>query len=81
MRAGFTSITWPLIGANEFRTYHQTLTPLVVRVMLIPIAVYAVTLLALLVLRPARVPLWAIVASLARTRSKYAACAVPPSNA
>jgi hypothetical protein len=57
--------TWPLIGANEFRNYHQALTPLVVRVMLIPIAVYMVSLLLLLVLRPTTVPLWAIVASLA----------------
>ena len=67
--------TWPLIGANEFRTYHQTLTPLVVRVMLIPIAVYAVILLALLVLRPARVPLWAIVASLALVGTAIASSA------
>lgn len=56
--------TWPLIGVNEFRAYHHALTPLVVRVMLIPIAAYAVSLLVLLVLRPATVPLWAIVASL-----------------
>lgn len=56
--------TWPLIGALEFRAYHRALTPLVVKVMLIPIAVYALSLLALLVLRPASVPGWALASSL-----------------
>jgi hypothetical protein len=57
--------TWPLIGALEFRAYHRALTPLVVRVMLIPIAVYVLSLLALLVLRPASAPWWALALSLA----------------
>jgi hypothetical protein len=57
--------TWPFIGAGDFRTYHQALTPLVVRVMLVPIAVDLACLLILLVLRPATIPLWAIAASLA----------------
>jgi len=56
--------TWPLIGAAEFRAYHRALTPLVVKVMLIPIAVYFVSLLALLVLRPASAPWWALATSL-----------------
>jgi hypothetical protein len=57
--------TWPFIGALEFRAYHRALTPLVVRVMLIPIAVYFLSLVALLALRPASTPWWALATSLA----------------
>jgi hypothetical protein len=57
--------TWPLIGAAEFRAYHRALTPLVVRVMLIPIAVYFLSLLALLVLRPTNAPWWLLATSFA----------------
>jgi hypothetical protein len=57
--------TWPFIGALEFRAYHRALTPLVVRVMLIPIAVYFLSLVALVVLRPASTPWWALASSLA----------------
>jgi len=55
--------TWPFIGASEFREYHRALTPLVVRVMLIPIALYFLSLIALLCLRPASVPWWGIALS------------------
>jgi len=57
--------TWPFIGALEFRAYHRALTPLVVKVMLIPIGVYFLSLVALLVLRPASTPWWALAISLA----------------
>ena len=56
--------TWAQVGAREFPAYHQALTPLVVKVMLVPIAVYALCLVSLLVLQPASVPRAAIAGSL-----------------
>ena len=52
--------TWRLIGANEFRAYHQTLGPLVIGFMVIPLVIATILTLLLLWFRPAPVPLWAI---------------------
>lgn len=52
--------TWRLIGANEFRAYHQALGPLVIRYMVIPLLVTTVLTIVLLWFRPAHVPRWAI---------------------
>jgi hypothetical protein len=55
--------TWPLIGANEFRAYHQALSPLIIRYLVAPM-VLATVLTALLVwLRPAPIPRWALLLS------------------
>jgi hypothetical protein len=55
--------TWPLIGANEFRTYHNTLGPLVIRYMVIPMLIGTVLSIVLLWVRPIRIPFWAILAA------------------
>ena len=55
--------TWPLIGANEFRTYHNALGPLVIRYMVIPMLVGTVLSIVLLWVRPIQIPLWAILAA------------------
>lgn len=52
--------TWPLIGAAEFRTYHQTLSPLVIGYMVIPLLVGTILTVFLAWFRPAFVPRWAI---------------------
>jgi hypothetical protein len=52
--------TWRLIGANEFRTYHQTLGPLIIGFMVIPLVITTILTLLLVWFRPAPVPLWAI---------------------
>lgn len=52
--------TWPLIGAGEFRTYHQALGPLVIRYMVIPMLIATVLTVLLLWLRPAPLPRWAV---------------------
>lgn len=52
--------TWRLIGANEFRAYHQALGPLVIRYMVIPLLATTVLTIVLLWFRPAPVPRWAI---------------------
>jgi len=57
--------TWGYVGSLEFPSYHRALTPLVVKVMLIPIAVYVVCLIALVALRETLVPRFALLASLA----------------
>jgi fatty acid desaturase len=57
--------TWAFVGALEFPNYHRALTPLVAKVMLVPIAVYLACLVTLLVLGgPTLVPRWALTASL-----------------
>ena len=55
--------TWPLIGANEFRAYHNALGPLVIRYMVIPMLVGTVLSIVLLWVRPTQIPLWAILAA------------------
>ena len=57
--------TWGLIGADEFRAYHQALSPLIIRTMVIPIAIKSVLVILLLWFRPVGVPRWAIVLAVA----------------
>ncbi len=52
--------TWPLIGANEFRAYHQALSPLIVGYMVIPLLIATILTILLLWFRPASIPQWAI---------------------
>ncbi len=52
--------TWGLIGADEFTAYHQALSPLIVRIMVIPIAIKSVLVILLLWFRPLGVPRWPI---------------------
>jgi hypothetical protein len=57
--------TWAFIGAAEFPSYHRALTPLVVKVMLLPIGIYVTCLVALILRGGALVPRWGVTASLA----------------
>jgi hypothetical protein len=52
--------TWRLIGANEFRAYHQALSPLVIGYMVIPMLITTILTILLLWFRPASIPWWAI---------------------
>jgi len=52
--------TWRLIGANEFRAYHQALGPLIVGYMVIPMLIATLLTVLLLWFRPAPLPQWAI---------------------
>ncbi len=52
--------TWRLIGANEFRAYHQALSPLVIGYMVIPMLITTILTILLLWFRPAPIPQWAI---------------------
>jgi hypothetical protein len=52
--------TWRLIGANEFRAYHQALGPLVIGYMVIPMLITTILTVLLLWFRPAPLPQWAI---------------------
>jgi hypothetical protein len=52
--------TWRLIGANEFRSYHQALGPLVIGYMVIPMLITTILTLLLLWFRPPPIPRWAI---------------------
>ena len=52
--------TWRLIGANEFRSYHQALGPLIIGYMVIPLIITTILTMLLLWFRPAPVPRWAI---------------------
>jgi hypothetical protein len=52
--------TWRLIGANEFRAYHNALGPLVIGYMVIPMLVGTVLSIVLLWVRPIQIPQWAI---------------------
>lgn len=52
--------TWGLIGAEEFRDYHQALSPLIIRTMVIPIAIKSVLVILLLWFRPGFLPRWAV---------------------
>jgi len=53
--------TWALIDPSEFQAYHQALSPLIIRTMVIPIAIKSVLVLSLLWFRPLSVPSWAII--------------------
>ena len=52
--------TWPLIGANEFRAYHQALSPLIIGYMVIPLVVATLLTILLLWFRPASIPRWMV---------------------
>jgi hypothetical protein len=52
--------SWRLIGANEFRAYHQTLGPLVIGYMVIPMLITTLLTVLLLWFRPVPIPQWAI---------------------
>lgn len=52
--------TWRLIGANEFRAYHQALSPLIIGYMVIPMLITTIWTTLLLWFRPTPVPRWAI---------------------
>jgi len=52
--------TWPLIGANEFRAYHQALGPLVIGYMVIPLIITTLLTVLLLWFRPVPIPRWAL---------------------
>lgn len=52
--------TWRLVGANEFRAYHQAIGPLVIRFMVLPMLVTTVLTICLLWFRLAPIPGWAI---------------------
>ncbi len=52
--------TWRLVGANEFRAYHQALSPLVIGYMVIPKLLATILTILLLWFRPAPLPRWAI---------------------
>jgi hypothetical protein len=52
--------TWRLIGANEFRAYHQTLGPLVIGYMVIPMLIATLFTILLLWFKPIPIPRWAI---------------------
>ncbi len=52
--------TWRLIGANEFRAYHQAVGPLYIIYAVAPGVLATVLTLLLLYFRPAAIPIWAI---------------------
>ena len=52
--------TWRLIGANEFRSYHQALGPLIIGYMVIPMLITTILTMLLLWFRPPPIPRWAI---------------------
>jgi hypothetical protein len=52
--------TWHLIGANEFRTYHQAMGPLIIGYMVVPLLIATLFTVLLLWFRPAPIPRWAI---------------------
>ena len=57
--------TWNLIGPAEFKAYHQALSPLIVRIMVIPIAIKSLLVLSLVWFRPVFVPRWGIIIAVA----------------
>ena len=57
--------TWHLIGAAEFRAYHQALTPLVVAVLVAPGFLAILLTFILLRWRPSPIPQWSVWLSLA----------------
>src|SRR5258706_12447736 len=61
--------TWRLIGANEFRAYHQALGPLVIGYMVLPMPIPTILRIVLLWFGPApsprgRMGVWAVLHSL-----------------
>ena len=56
--------TWPLVGADEFRGYHQAVGPLVIGYLVLPLMLATLLTVALLWVRPTAIPRWAIGLSL-----------------
>ena len=52
--------TWRLIGANEFRAYHQAVSPLIIGYMVIPMLIATLLTALLLWFKPYTIPRWAI---------------------
>jgi len=52
--------TWKMIGPNEFRGFHQALSPLILQFMVFPLVVTTVLTALLLWFRPSAIPRWAI---------------------
>ena len=52
--------TWRLIGASEFRGYHQAFGPLIICYMVIPMLITTILTMLLVWFRPALIPRWAI---------------------
>lgn len=57
--------TWRLIGAAEFRAYHQAITPRVVVFLVVPAFLTLVLTFILLWWRPSPIPRWSVWLSLA----------------
>jgi hypothetical protein len=57
--------TWRLIGAGEFRAYHQALSPLIIGYMVVPMVIATILTAAVAWSRPAAIPRWAIWLSVA----------------
>lgn len=57
--------TWRLIGANEFRDYHNALGPLIIGFMVIPMLLGTILSFVLIWVRPAAIPLWAVLLAVA----------------
>jgi hypothetical protein len=57
--------TWTLIGANEFKAYHRAVGPRVLAVVVAPIGLLLLSTMLLLWARPAAIPRWSILLSLA----------------
>lgn len=56
--------TWRLVGPAEFLNFHQTLGPLIVGFMVIPLITATVLTILLLWFRPAAIPAWMLWVSL-----------------
>ena len=56
--------TWKLIGTAEFRSFHQTLSLLIVGYMVIPLIITTLLTASLLWFRPFHIPAWMIWLSL-----------------
>ena len=50
--------TWKLIGATEFRAFHQALSPLIIGYMVIPLIITTLLTGLLLWFRPLPIPAW-----------------------
>jgi hypothetical protein len=57
--------SWPLIGAGEFTTYHQFISPRVLTFLVAPALMGTVFTIVMLWARPAAIPAWAVWAAIA----------------
>ncbi|MGI8566318.1 MAG: hypothetical protein ACR2LZ_07535 [Pyrinomonadaceae bacterium] len=56
--------TWKLVGADEFKTYHNGMSPLIIKFMVLPWLVEIALTISLLWLRPQAIPRRAVAAAL-----------------